>query len=236
MEDVTILIQGRLNQECYDFFVENYTKYPYVVISTWINSDIDFTNLPANFTLIKHKLPEKPGYQNLNYQLTSTLNGLQFVKTKYVIKQRGDEYWSNIDRIADRIQSNDDKIFTSPIWFRHWEFAQYHASDHLIAGTKENLELMFLSTRKSFVEDKFVEYYPEITITKSYLEAKNPKGFKTIDGRIMMADYFEILDLVPLKPYKVEAKIYFTSFYNDFIPHKNYSIGNVKDLFEKMNK
>lgn len=236
MEDVTILIQGRLNQECYDFFVENYTKYPNVIISTWVNSDIDFKNLPSNFILIKQQLPKDTGYQNLNYQLVSTLGGLKCVKTKYVIKQRGDEYWSNIERMVEQIKKNDDKLFTSPIWFRHWKFSEYHASDHIVAGTKENVELFFQSTKNNFDIKKFEDFYPETVLTRSYLEAKDKKAFYNTDGRIMMAQYFDIIDLVPLKPYKVEAKIYFTAFYNDFIPERNYSISNVKQLFEPFKK
>ena len=51
MEDVTIIIQGRLDQECYDFYVSKYSNCP-VIISTWTNTQTNFANLPSNFKVI----------------------------------------------------------------------------------------------------------------------------------------------------------------------------------------
>ena len=86
-------------------FVENYKNYK-VIISTWIDSNIDFRNIPNNFSLIQHKLPDVKGPQNTNLQLLSTLNGLKYVDTKYVIKIRGDEYYSNFESVAHFIKKN----------------------------------------------------------------------------------------------------------------------------------
>jgi len=232
MEDVTIIIQGKILQECYDFYIENYKNYK-VIISTWVGSNIDFSNIPHNFSLIQHTIPEVKGPQHTNWQLLSTLNGLKFATTKYVIKIRGDEYYSNFESVAHFIKKNDNKIYTSPIWFRHWSFEKYHASDHIVAGTKDKVTLFFQSAKDSFDKNQFETYYPEILFTKSYLKVVEPYRFENIDGRILMLDHFEILDLVPMKPYRIEAKIYFTSFYNDFIPENNYSISNIHKLFDE---
>ena len=93
MEDVTIIIQGRLDQECYDFYVSKYSNCP-VIISTWTNTQTNFANLPSNFKVILSPLPLEGGAQNFHYQVVSTLNALEYVKTKYAIKVRGDEFWS----------------------------------------------------------------------------------------------------------------------------------------------
>jgi hypothetical protein len=95
MEDVTVIIQGRLYQESYDYYIKTYKGFK-LRISTWIDNTIDFKNLPENFKVILSPYPKETGGQNLNYQITSTLNGLEAVTTKYTIKVRGDEYWSNL--------------------------------------------------------------------------------------------------------------------------------------------
>ena len=85
MKDVTLIIQGRIDQECYDFYVENYKDFP-VIISIWVGCNIDFSNAPNNFTIIFGSVPKESGPQNMNYQFISTLNGLNMVKTNYVVK------------------------------------------------------------------------------------------------------------------------------------------------------
>ena len=73
MKDVTLIIQGRLYQDSYDFYIKNYTQCP-VIISTWTDCKIDFSNIPNNFIVILAPLPLDGGKQNINYQLVSTLN------------------------------------------------------------------------------------------------------------------------------------------------------------------
>ena len=89
MEDVTIIIQGKLEQDSYDFYIQKYFNCP-VIISTWNTTSINFSNLPKNFKVILSPLPSESGDQNINYQILSTLNGLEMIKTKYSIKVRGD--------------------------------------------------------------------------------------------------------------------------------------------------
>ena len=81
MEDVTLIIQGRLMQDSYDFYIENYRDCP-VIISTWVDNVIDFKTLPENFIVLLSPYPYDFGAQNLNLQLISTLTALERVKTK----------------------------------------------------------------------------------------------------------------------------------------------------------
>jgi hypothetical protein len=94
MEDVTVIIQGRLMQDSYDFYIKNYRECP-VIISTWIDNKIDFTSLPSNFIVLLSPYPENYGAQNYHLQIISTLNALEKVKTKYVIKNKlgGIMFW-----------------------------------------------------------------------------------------------------------------------------------------------
>ena len=245
MEDVTLIIQGKLYQDSYDFYIKNYTEFP-VIISTWSDCIIDFSNIPNNFIVILAPLPLESGKQNINYQLVSTLNALKRVTTPLVIKIRGDEYYSNIETIYNQIKMEQDKIHTAPIFFRAWQFAEYHISDHIIAGTKERVMLMFKESKKNFdtgemniskwkLEGKFHRWItteaPEERITKSYLNSIDPFRYDIIDGVILMKEHFDILDITKLFPYKIKANIWEAEWDNkEFIPEENYSISNMYQL------
>lgn len=238
MQDVTLIVQGRITQETFDFYVKNYRGWD-VIISTWVGLDIDYSELPDGFTLLISKLPKESGFQNLNYQLTSTLNGLKRTNKQYVIKVRGDEQWSNLHFVAQNIKTNPNKLWCSSVFFRPWQFCHYHASDHIVAGTHSNLTEMFESTKYNFDNNKM--YYikngektpywePEIMLTRSYLKSKSPHLYEKIDGRILMDQHFEIVDIELLKPYKIKANI-FKKGYNSFIPERNYSISSIDKIF-----
>jgi hypothetical protein len=245
MKDVTLIIQGRLYQDSYDFYIKNYTQCP-VIISTWADCKIDFSNIPNNFIVILAPLPLDSGKQNINYQLVSTLNALKRVTTPLVIKIRGDEYYSNIESIYNQIKMEQNKIHTASIFFRAWQFAEYHISDHIIAGTKERVMLMFKETKKNFdtgemniskwkLEGKFHRWItteaPEERITKSYLNSIDPFRYDIIDGVILMKEHFDILDITKLFPYKIKANIWEAEWDNkEFIPEENYSISNMYQL------
>jgi hypothetical protein len=245
MEDVTVIIQGRLMQDSYDFYIKNYRECP-VIISTWIDNKIDFTNLPSNFIVLLSPYPENYGAQNYHLQIISTLNALEKVKTKYVIKVRGDEYYSNIQYILNSIRVQPDKVHTSSIFFRAWQYAEYHISDHIIAGTTENVLIMFNACKYNFdfnklniskwkKEGKFFKYVtthaPEERITKSYLYAKEPYRFEKVDGRILMKQHFDILDIELLHPYKIKANLFKKEWKGGFIPERNYGISTIDQLF-----
>jgi hypothetical protein len=245
MEDVTIIIQGRLEQDSYDFYRSKYVNCK-VIISTWIDNKVDFSELPKNFKVILAPLPIESGDQNINYQVTSTLNALDLVKTKYVIKMRGDEYWSYPENIYQSIINEPNKIHCSSVFFRAWQYCEYHMSDHIIAGMTENIKVLFhkskynwdngrLNVSKWKVDGIFKGYInthaPEERLTKSYLEAREPNRFEVEDGRVLMKEYFNILDIQLLKPYKIKANLFKVEFRDNFIPEKNFSISHIDRLF-----
>lgn len=241
MEDVTILIQGKITQETYNFYVESYPQYP-IVISTWSNNQLDLSYFPNNLTLVQSHLPANSGEQNMNYQFISTINGLNNVKTKYVIKFRGDEYYSNIDSIVESIKSNPNKIWTAPIFFRHPIHFKYHISDHIIGGTIESIKFMYSAAKYAFdnelifhIKDgvKYKFWEPEIHLTRSYLMAKHTTDLVNENASELMIENFDIFDLDKLKPYKIIANIFGRYWDSDFIPHANESISNIKELLNE---
>lgn len=97
---IAIVIQGPIVYE-EDFTLETikiYKKhYPNVkiILSTWETENKEYLMLieKLDVTVIANKFPEDPGFQNLNLQTTSTINGLRKAKedgAEYVIKSRTD--------------------------------------------------------------------------------------------------------------------------------------------------
>jgi hypothetical protein len=238
MKDVTLIIQGKVSQETLDFYIENYPSLN-VIISTWVDNNLDLSNLPITYRLVTQQLPDTSGFQNQNYQFVSTINGLHLCNTPYVIKMRGDEYYNNIEYIYSRIQSIPEKIHCSPVFFRHWSYMKFHISDHIIAGTKEKLLTMFESTKTKvdngeifhIVDGKIHMFWePEINLTRGYLMKVEPSKFGFIDGRKLMIKHFDILDIELLEPYKIVANIFNKTWTSGFIPEMNYSISDVRKL------
>lgn len=223
--NLTILIQGRVLKETLQFYIENYSRYS-VIISTWDDmDDLSFLSDHKNITLLQNKKPSHAGFQNINLQIESTLHGLKLATTQYCIKMRGDEYFSNIDYIFKQMLLKPSKIHTSPIWFRKCSYIPYHMSDHLICGKTSNLRLMFHTAKIRR------EYYAEPRLTKAYLsnfiDAKN-----LIDSNCKkyMTQYFKILDLTKLQPYRLTANIWSSIFYDNFIPEGGQSISKIEDI------
>lgn len=231
---IAIVIQGKLERDCYDFYVENYKDYP-VIISTWENtiSSLNINIIPDNFTIIENKFPEKNGYQNFNLQVESTLAALELVKTEYVIKMRGDEYYSNIEYLLEKVTSLPQMVFTSPVFFRAWKHYKFHISDHLIMSTTDNIKKMFVGAKNTKLrcDQKFS---PEQILTIEYLLSHNEKpliGSKINDSKkYLMKKYFSILNLEKLKDYKITANAIKKIYKNDFDMKKTKSIGDINEL------
>ena len=230
MKDVTIIVQGRISHETFNFYLEHYSE-SIVILSTWVNHNLDLTEIPPNWKVVLQPLPTKKGVQNQNLQFTSTIAGLLNVETPYVIKLRGDERFSNLEYILDEVKTQPNKIHCSSIWFRHWSFMKYHISDHIIAGKTDLVKLMFYQAKHNF-DNSILNYWePEIMLTRSYLMEKEKNRFDTVDGRILMIENFNILDIKNLEPYFIVANIFRKRWVNSgFIPERNYSISNVNRL------
>jgi hypothetical protein len=238
MKDVTLIIQGKVSQETLDFYIEKYPTLN-VIISTWTDNTLNLSELPISYRVVTQPLPSESGFQNQNYQFVSTINGLHLATTPYIIKIRGDEYYNNIEYIYSQIIQTPEKIHCSPIFFRHWSYMKFHISDHIIAGTRENLLLMFESTKQKVdggdifhINDGKIHLFwePEINLTRGYLMAVENDRFGFVDGRKLMIKHFNILDISKLEPYRIVANIFNKIWTEGFIPEQNFSISDVRKL------
>ena len=162
MQDCTILLQGRINDECLQLWIKNY-KNSNVVLSIWEDEEIWRYDIPHNWQICLNQYPLVRFWEhsNLDYQIITTLKGLEFVNTKYVIKMRADEYWSNVNKIYNKLILSEDKIVTGSMFFRKWGLYKFHCSDKILAGTTENVKSMFNQTLENIKKNTFDCNVPE---------------------------------------------------------------------------
>jgi hypothetical protein len=244
MSDLTIIIQGNITQECFNFYLEHYKNYK-IIISTWEGYSLSKEN-GGDFNCMESKFKYKPkiivsksiecGHQNFTCQVVSTLNALKEVKTKYVIKIRGDEYYSNIKYLYDLIKKNKNKIISSPIFFRKWLHSRFHISDHIIGGVSKNVKLMLQSSYDIiFLKEKncdinsFTPQVSEQKLTYWYLKKKEPIINDTNEIDICKK-HFKIFNIDLMKPYLVTSNCFKTKWYDNFVPEEWDSIKSLNEL------
>ena len=209
LEDTTVIIQGRTDPECIAHYAERYG--PSCIISTWEDDPVD----PMGMRIVRSLKPGDPGLQHSHFQIVSTLAGLSACNTTWVIKVRGDEYFSNLEYVVDELKRTD-KVLTLPIFFRPHAVFPFHPSDHLLAATRGQLVMMYrnaLSRRE--LKDWPYRDIPEQLLGAAYLEAA--EGTMQIKKEHMLK-HFDILSLDRMKDYRVTWNGAGKRFYNDFSP------------------
>jgi hypothetical protein len=147
MKDCTILLQGKINAETFNLWIKNH-KDSNVVVSIWEDEDLTKFEIPKKWKIIINEYPlfRFREQSNLDYQIITTLKGLNHVDTDWVIKMRTDEYWSNIDKIYTKMKTEPNKLLSGSMYFRKWGLYKFHVGDKILGGTVDNLRLMFEST------------------------------------------------------------------------------------------
>jgi len=172
----TLVLQGKLHE--HTIRMCNFHKDIDTVVSTWHPSAYARTFLESamrpNLTIITNEIPDVGGIDNnanRYYQYTSTLYGIEAVKTEFVIKARTDEYYSNLDRIIDASISTPDKLVTNDVFFRKTRVYPYHPSDHLIVGRTAQMALVF---RDCLMQCKLQSFngVPEQQIAMTFIAQK----------------------------------------------------------------
>lgn len=179
MENVTIILQGVVNSEAINLWKKHHSNSN-VIISTWEDTEFDFEGsgftswLPKKWKLIKNQYPLirfRP-QANLDYQIISTLKALEEVETKWVIKMRCDEYWSNIDKIFKMMRRNPNKLISGSMFFRKWGMYPFHCSDKILGGLADNIRLMYESTLHNLQTNLWDTNIPESQLGLGYVVGK----------------------------------------------------------------
>ena len=158
-KDVTIVMQGPL-VNYWGAMSEGLGKiYGYlelvdkVIISSWDDSlgrfepnKLEQAMSHGNIELVTDDINKYDNYynnSNVCYQVVSSLNGLKKVNTKYAIKVRCDEYYTDLSKFIELMKSSPDKLTTSNFLFTPDSVEQFHPSDHMAGGHTENILGMY---------------------------------------------------------------------------------------------
>jgi len=173
-KEYTILLQGVINPKTFKLWIKNYSDYT-VVVSIWEDEDLSDYKIPTNWKVIKNKYPlvRFRKQANLDYQIITTLAGLESVDTEWVIKMRTDEYYSNLEKVLEKMKNNPHKIVCSSMFFRKYGMYKFHCSDKLLGGTTDNLIAMFESTLQNLEMNLWDEPIPESQLGLAYIMCKD---------------------------------------------------------------
>lgn len=182
MKEATLLIQGVPNEETLNLWIKNH-KNTNVVLSIWEDVDLSIFKIPKNWNVVINQYPliRFRKTANLDYQLITTIKGLEMVHTEWAIKVRADEYYSNLDLIFDKMKANENKIISSSMYFRKWDMYKFHCGDKILGGKVDNLKSMFYQTLENIKNNIWDTKIPESQLGFGYVYSKEP----TIDVKLL---------------------------------------------------
>lgn len=145
MNDLTIIIQGPLNVVSLGK-LDNYTKFGRVIVSSWTGSHeaVERSAVEACRAAGAKLLLSAPPVvadtlnpQNTYYQAYSTLTGLKHTDTRFAIKFRSDEFYTDLSAVIEKLHNDPFRILSGSVYFRRDAQHRFHCGDHIIAGDRQ---------------------------------------------------------------------------------------------------
>lgn len=136
--DFTIIVQGKPHSHSINN-LHNYKKFGKVLVSCYLDDDVSMIT-DTDIKVIQIEDIGETIYNggNQGRHVISTLHGLMHTDTKYTIKVRSDEYYTDLSAVIDKVLLFPDKYVTNNIWFKPMT-EPLHPSDHMIAGLTSKL-------------------------------------------------------------------------------------------------
>ena len=152
-DDITVIIQGPLNESSLSN-IPNYQKTAKnIIVSAWdiydnntkeyLPDDPNVLFITSDSNWVENWRGRYYNNSNIAFQIITTLNGLDKVKTKYVIKVRSDEIYTDISYFAEVVKANEEKLITNNVLFQLDSKVKFHPSDHVVGGTTSNMRGTF---------------------------------------------------------------------------------------------
>jgi hypothetical protein len=214
-----LLIQGPLNQTSLDKIDDLAQKFENVIVSHWdCDKNQHSPSEQNNIKLISQPLPDRQKTHGVMkdstfyYSICSTFLGLQLCTSKYTIKMRSDEVYSDFKYLKEKLVENDEKFVFGNIFAKQWIHSPYHIGDHLFAAKTEHLYKSYkiLFDSYTFGSDPIknpwiIQGFPknqtaESILAKSFLSAK--KINKNLwDTKDTFKKNFDVVDINQLGDY-----------------------------------
>jgi hypothetical protein len=239
--DVSLLAQGPFDLEFFKTIKCAKFQFKQIILSTWSSNKLaeklrESSFYPElNIEVVHQDMPNIESisnHANIYLQIVSTLEGLRKVRTKYTLKCRADESYSNIHHVIRRFQSAvylglpygvdkpqplHSKLLCANIYFRPIEYKAFHISDHFFIGETSRLLDTFQNLKNYFDKncDEFEilnnQCSPEQIIALFYLSTF---GYDIKSLLINQKDkafcfeitkkYFDVFDIKVLRPYVIK--------------------------------
>lgn len=216
MEGVTLMIRGPLAEDSRKFYRAFYEHVP-KVFSVWEGHDQEAEG-PQSF-VVENERPERFSFYDRDMELDvfATLRGLECVKTEYVIRLKGDEWYSNLNVVAEAMKKEPEKVHIVPVFLKKWDAWPFHLSDHVIAGKTEVVKSMFqrciINMESGRQMDSGCWPLPfQSILAKGYLDFRKGLAASKEDFK----EFFSILPLDELRFYKISRNN--QNWYSNFKP------------------
>lgn len=224
----SLIIQGRFRPNCIAKYINRYYDFfDEIIISSYKHDYLTFLEdkkmkklkIVYNDDVIDND-KNKSYYngQRIYFQAMTMLNGLKQVTTEYTLKVRGDEFYSNLDKV----DFNSNKFLTNNVLFS--PNIKYHISDHLFGTNTNDLT----KTVEKVIYNCVNKIYnwasnsiPETNIFEAYMDIIN--GDKTLVWKQIIEKYIDIIYIDDLEPfiiaYNSANKVYqnVSEYYNSSI-------------------
>lgn len=157
-DDITVLIQGPLNETSLSHIGE-YSKYGKIVISSWSNTKALLQEYSSEINEKEVSVVMKPepnrdetvGVQKTStfyFAIASIYYGVSAVDTKYVIKTRSDEKYSNLECVINKFFERQPLIVCGNIFARsdidlHFGDHFYFCRTDVLKAAVKNLKDMY---------------------------------------------------------------------------------------------
>lgn len=203
---ITLIIQGQKHFSILQTIKQHKQYFDEIILSTWEESSASSCKVIANDTKEAEKYKKYIPHANAYFQFYSTLQGLKQVKTDFVMKQRTDEFYTNLEPMINLIKQNPDKFCCLNVFIEQWRNFPYYISDHVFGTNTKDLLNTFQYLEKCFDENKIEswinqeKYSIESIFARSYCLSKN--GYLDLKKD---KDEFRILNCNLLGDYTIRA-------------------------------
>jgi hypothetical protein len=168
--EFTLIIQGKLSIYTLLSILKYKEEFNIVIVTPKTSNEklikecfnISISNQNISCILYDENVnrPEFNNVQNRYFHFLSTHLGLEVSSTKYSIKLRSDEFYSDLNPFMKKIKENPDKIITNDVFFRKSSFKRFHPSDHLVGGKTQLMRKIFTKAKNYSENPKEIQNSP----------------------------------------------------------------------------
>jgi hypothetical protein len=155
----SLIVQGALD-EIFDKVNAYLEQFDEIIISSWKYEWAEDKYLrrfryydPRRLKIILNEgslIQDKYNPANVHYQAYSTYQGLLHSNSKFSVKMRTDEAYSDWSFFKEKLVKNPKKLVTNNVFFLKDEHCKFGISDHVVGGTTKTMKATYKNLLKLF--------------------------------------------------------------------------------------